>query len=222
MATWLSHLRIAENLIKKYDLDDEAFIIGNIAPDSGVPNEDWSAFNPPKEVTHWIKYVNDIPTIMSEEFFNKYITLPDIKMDKERFSFLLGYYVHLLTDWEWDKRYKAKRKSDKDFDQRLNEDLNFIWEVKKDWYGLDFKYLRENKDSAFYHRFINIDKVKDYLEYFPNGAIERQVKYISSFYLENIQKEDEDRNFVYLTKAEMDVFMEEATKYIDNIIVEKL
>lgn len=179
MATWLSHLRIAENLIKKYDFSEEkAFVIGNIAPDSGVPNKDWSAFNPPKEVTHWIKYINDIPTIMSEEFFNKYVTVIDIKMDKERFSFLLGYYVHLLTDWEWDKRYKAKRKSDRDFDQRLNEDPNFIWE--------------------------------------------RQVKYITSFYLENIQKEDEDRNFVYLSKTEMDDFVEEATKFIDDILVEKL
>lgn len=70
MATWIAHLRIAENLIKKYDFEKKPFIIGNIAPDSGVPNEDWSKFDPPKEVTHWQgnKTINDIINIKSEVF----------------------------------------------------------------------------------------------------------------------------------------------------------
>ena len=219
MATWIAHLRIAENLSKKYDFEEEAFVVGNIGPDSGVPNEDWSRFDPPKEETHWIETENGI--VKSEEFYKKYLDKPDIKSDKNRYSFLLGYYFHLLSDIEWDKMDKAKRKINNALDQRLKEDPKFIWEVKKDWYGLDFLYLQENKKSIFFNRFMKIDKVEDYLDYFPNGAFTRQVKYITSFYLENIAKEDDNRKFIYLTKEEMNSFVNKTTDIISGIIREK-
>jgi len=56
MGTWISHLRIAEQLLTAMpQLDEVAFIYGNLAPDSGLPNADWSAFDPPKEVTHFLR-----------------------------------------------------------------------------------------------------------------------------------------------------------------------
>lgn len=222
MATWVTHLRIAENLLKKYDLDEKAFVVGNIAPDSGVPNEDWSEFDPPKEITHWIENINGIATIKSKDFFQKYINKKDIKKDRERYSFLLGYYFHLLIDMEWDKKYREMRKFNSDIDKQLLEDPKFIWEIKKDWYGLDFIYLKENKSSIFYTIFKKINKVEDYLNYFPRGAFERQVKYITSFYLENIEKENENREFIYLSKSEMDDFVNNTTDKIDELIREEI
>lgn len=54
MASWMVHLRIADELLQNLkQIDETAFIIGNMAPDSGVPNEDWSKFNPPYDVTHF-------------------------------------------------------------------------------------------------------------------------------------------------------------------------
>ena len=54
MASWMVHLRSAERLYENIgDLDKTAFILGNIAPDSGVPNEDWTVFTPPGTVTHF-------------------------------------------------------------------------------------------------------------------------------------------------------------------------
>ena len=48
------HLRIADILLKEPgELDETAFVMGNIAPDSGVPNEDWSRFTPPKAISHF-------------------------------------------------------------------------------------------------------------------------------------------------------------------------
>jgi len=45
MATWIAHLRIAENILNKgYNFEPKAFVVGNIGPDSGVPNEDWSSW----------------------------------------------------------------------------------------------------------------------------------------------------------------------------------
>ncbi len=56
MGTWIGHLRIAENLLAVLPhLDEVAFAFGSLAPDSGVPNEDWSQFDPPKEVTHFLR-----------------------------------------------------------------------------------------------------------------------------------------------------------------------
>ena len=54
MASWMVHLRIADILLDRIEgLDMNAFVLGNIAPDSGVPNEDWSVFTPPGNVTHF-------------------------------------------------------------------------------------------------------------------------------------------------------------------------
>jgi hypothetical protein len=40
MATWIAHLRLAENLLERIPgLDEAQFAIGNVAPDSGIPDE---------------------------------------------------------------------------------------------------------------------------------------------------------------------------------------
>ena len=55
MGTWIAHLRIAENLLPYFSgMDEVAFTYGNLAPDSGLPNADWTVFDPPKEVTHFL------------------------------------------------------------------------------------------------------------------------------------------------------------------------
>lgn len=43
MASWMVHLRIADAFLDKLEnIDETAFVMGNIAPDSGVPNEYWT------------------------------------------------------------------------------------------------------------------------------------------------------------------------------------
>lgn len=54
MASWMVHLRIADKLMDLIsNLSYTEFVIGNIAPDSGVPNEDWSIFTPSTEISHF-------------------------------------------------------------------------------------------------------------------------------------------------------------------------
>jgi len=54
MATWFTHMRIAEHFMNIDDhLNCVDFLVGNIAPDCGVPNENWSKFTPDKNITHW-------------------------------------------------------------------------------------------------------------------------------------------------------------------------
>ena len=40
----------------------------------------------------------------------------------------------------------------------LVSDEQFIWEIKKDWYGLDILYLREHPESIFYTDFVALYK----------------------------------------------------------------
>lgn len=55
MATWGTHLRIADTLFDMgLKLDEVGFCVGSIGPDCNIENEDWSAFIPSREVTHWI------------------------------------------------------------------------------------------------------------------------------------------------------------------------
>ena len=56
MASWLIHLRIADKLLDEIPgLSPTEFVVGNIAPDSGVPNEDWTSFTPSTTVSHYRK-----------------------------------------------------------------------------------------------------------------------------------------------------------------------
>lgn len=100
MGTWICHLRLAENLLSRIpSLDPHAFAIGNIAPDSGIPDENWQTFNPPKHITH---FGNEDETwgIADLDFYRQYLmdVSPD---DGVRYSFLLGYFFHLVTDNLW-------------------------------------------------------------------------------------------------------------------------
>jgi hypothetical protein len=55
MGSWISHLRIAEIILQSYPgLDVTNFTFGNLAPDSGMPNADWTQFDPPKELSHFL------------------------------------------------------------------------------------------------------------------------------------------------------------------------
>lgn len=202
MATWIAHLRIAEAILNKgYDLETIPFAVGNIGPDSGVPNEDWSSFDPPKEITHWL---DDANKTNAKAFYDKYLNNPNLRQDKDLYSFLLGYYVHLLTDMEWSKLYSEKKKETL-YKVGLDKYPKFIWTIKKDWYGLDFLYLKNNPKSLFFTVFKDINEVPDYLDYFPKNAFELQVKYITTYYLG--ENEETKENFIYLNEKEMDDFI---------------
>lgn len=211
MATWIAHLRVSENILDRgFKFEPIPFVVGNIGPDSGVPNEDWSSFTPPKKITHWL---GSDKKINAHDFWDKYINNDIVKEDNDRYSFIIGYYVHLLTDIEWSKLYKEKKKETL-YKEELDKDPNFIWTIKKDWYGLDYLYLEKNIDSIFHKLFKNIKKVPDYLDYFPKGAFEKQVNYITEFYLGENSKTKE--NFIYLTEEEMNNFINSTTEKIEN------
>lgn len=210
-------MRIAEELNKKLNLNEEAFLVGNIGPDSGIPNENGTAFDPPKKVTHWLPDGGKGTECDAEGFFRKYIGNCNINLQEERNVFLLGYYTHLITDIAWAIMHREIKKNNQEYAYRIKNEPDFIWKVvKKDWYGLDFKYLRDNETNIFNRVFLNIEAVPDYLYYFPENALTISVKNICEFY--TTEEDNYNKEFVYLKEDQMNKFVEDTVKYILNVL----
>ena len=60
MASWMVHLRVADLLLSRLEgITETEFIVGNIAPDSGVPNENWTAYTPSTKLSHFKSYLEN-------------------------------------------------------------------------------------------------------------------------------------------------------------------
>ena len=223
MATWMVHLRVAEKVLDKISgLDAGQFAIGNVAPDSGVPDEKWENFDPPKEVTHylvenpegpWFKF-EDL-RFLQEELLGK-VSLED---DPVKFSFLFGYFCHLATDNMWADRI-SRPMIEEHADEVEADRSGFIWEVKKDWYGLDFTYVRTHPDCLFWSTFLAAQYSTNYLSFFPEQAIPTQLEYIKTFYQRTDEKIEQSfrlEDNIYLNEAEMALFVDGAYRSLLRI-----
>ena len=219
MATWIVHLRVAQNLLAKIDgLDAEQFLIGNLGPDLNVQAEVWESFEPPGDVTHFRTTSEDEFWSSDLEYYRDYLAeLQWPGEDPQRFSFLMGYFVHLLTDNLWHQKVGAPTQVR--YVDQFDSDPDFIWEVKRDWYGLDFIYLRDHPDNGFWSPFIDSAYHHDYLDFFPPETIQEKLEYIKSFYQRRDDQIDAlfDRDFVFLSKDRMEVFITETTTRIYRI-----
>ena len=214
MATWIAHLRIAENLLERIPgLDPGQFAIGNIAPDAGLPDKKWKKFNPPPEVTHFKRSKSVHKDIADLDFYREYLAniRPD---DGLRYSYRLGYFFHLITDNLW--TVQVGKPTSERFADQFTADKSFIWEVKKDWYGLDHIYVRAHPDCLYWRVFLDARPAAAELDFLPPQVLPRQLKHIKAFY----QRDDDEiqammaRPMMYLPEEEMNRFVEDATERI--------
>ncbi|SFQ12730.1 Zinc dependent phospholipase C [Lachnospiraceae bacterium XBB1006] len=216
MASWMVHLRIADKLLDKIgNLNACAFILGNIAPDSGVPNEDWSVFTPSTNVSHFKSKVDGKDKIDIERFTREYFTKEQIEnYEKQEYSFFLGYYVHLLTDIAWGKMVKAGGMTRENAEKEKMPYRDFVNKNKDDWYDLDFLYLEEHPDFRAFRMYEEAEDVTNvFLETFPKDAFENRREYICGFYHSD-EHGELHREYRYLTKERVEQFVEEAAEEI--------
>ena len=218
MASWMVHLRIADRLLDKIPgLSPIDFIIGNLAPDSGVPNADWSAFSPPTKISHFKTTSNKADP---DAFAAKY-WMAEMRdaYDPRQYAFFLGYLTHLLTDVAWVEEiyYPSKVK----FAALLAaEPDNFIWKLKEDWYDLDFKYLRDHPGFRSFRAYLGaVGYPNTFMDEFSPDAFDNRRTYITDFYLQG--KDGLDREYPYLTEAEMDAFTERTAETILAVLQTK-
>jgi hypothetical protein len=220
MATWIVHLRIAENLLERIEgLDPAYFAIGNLAPDSGVPDENWEHFNPPPEVLHFKNSASDGWSLADLDFYRQYIDPHKANAsDTRRLSFLHGYFFHLVIDNLW--REQIVKPLQERYTAEFEKDKGFIWQVKRDWYGLDFEYVRTNPGCLFWRVFLQSQYEGEFLDFLPGEFIRQRMNYIKEFY----QRKDVEieewyirRPDQYLTKLEWEAFIERNTDRLEKI-----
>ncbi len=218
MATWVSHFRLAERVLNEgYDLHRAMFTLGNIAPDSGVLNEERTAYDPPKKITHW---EDDHYNTRPEDFYAAYI-VDRIFDDPAEYAFLLGYYCHLIADNIWMWQVFRPKKATPLWAEFLDADPVNTWELKKDWYGLDFLYLAENPQHIFFTDFVHLNTVPDYLDYFPAGAFQMRLDDTRKFYLGEPDW-DINRPYIYLNRPEWESYIQQAEEAILVALAEKM
>ena len=215
MASWMVHLRIADELLKSIsNVDETAFVMGNIAPDSGVPSEDWKEYHPPKSVSHFKTKSEDETFFDVDAFCRDYFN--DDLIDKyslKEFSFFLGYYVHLLTDVRWTESIYVDLLTS--HPKECAEDkYGLIWAAKGDWYDIDFLYLEQHpgfRAFSIYENAVDYDNV--FMDIFSKDAFENRRQYICGFYHSDNHGELH-RDYTYLTPEQADSFVRSTTKWI--------
>ena len=218
MASWMVHLRIADKLLDKIpNLCPIEFIVGNMAPDSGVPNDDWSKFSPPTSVSH---FKSGSEKAGPEAFAQKYFMPAQQEgYNDVQFSFYLGYLTHLITDALWSEQVARPC-----FQRHIGGEPPYrdpkVWEIKEDWYDLDYKYLRDHPGFRAFRVYLGAVGFQNrFMEEFSEDAFDNRRQYITDFYLQG--KENLDREYPYLTEAEMNRFVDGAVREIPDILHRK-
>jgi hypothetical protein len=184
MGTWITHLRIAETLLKYIpELDEVTFTFGNLSPDSGIPNADWTVFDPPKEVTHFLHKGEEEDFIHDLVYYQQYLSGVKPEDDIRLYSFRLGYFFHLICDILWAKRIVAATKLQ--FGGLLAKDRKqAVSLIKDDWYGLDQLYVLDHPRHIFWRVIMTEPYPPSYLPFVKNEALHYQYDHIRRFYSE--------------------------------------
>lgn len=215
MASWMIHFRVAQGIYKKLNLEHiEEFIMGNIAPDSGIPTADGKGFIPDATISHFRTIDNNgIKDVHEDLFIENYFTEEQRKnYDTKAYTFYFGYLTHLITDKLWASEivYKAKE----EFAELFDTDKALFWrKIKVDWYDLDFMYLKKNPQFEAFQIYKNMFPFLNcYLDFFAEDAIESRKQFIIEFYQKGVNSVTEHET--YLTVEALDQFVTYAVSEI--------
>lgn len=219
MTTWISHLRIASNLLARIPgLEAAQFALGNVGPDSGIPDENWEHFEPPKQVTHFLQDGGRSEDDIHDLTFYRLYLLGLDPADHGRFSYRLGYFVHLLTDILWARQ--VWRPTNDRFARELQEDkYRMVEEIKGDWYGLDFVHLRDHPEFFLWQAFLDAQPDSLDLDFLPRRAVDQQLAHIKRYYQNQPETHPDAfrRPYLYLSKLEMDEFVLDASDQLERV-----
>lgn len=190
-------------------------MLGNVAPDSGRPNPDWTSFDLPKTVTHYLRPGEDEGHIRDLSFYREFV-VPLEAGDTATFSFVLGYFTHLVSDNLW--MHLVGHGTGQAFAAEFAADRAATWgRVKDDWYGLDHKYLRDHPGNVFARVVVNAPNPPSPLPFLPSGALAHRLDDLRAFY-RTPEEFVLDRAYPYLSEASMDRAVEDSTRVLLTLL----
>ncbi len=149
MASMVIHLCVAKKINEKLKVDENDLFLGAIAPDIS------KCLGESKVVSHFQKTNDNIPIL--SDFLSKY---------KLNNNFLLGYYIHLYTDYIWFKYFLTNIASNNniklldgtiiDYDQE-----KFVELIYNDYTNLNIQLLTKyDIDDKLFYKSVTIPNVK--------------------------------------------------------------
>lgn len=233
MANWISHIMIADRLLKMgLSLDAQGLCIGSIAPDCNIENETWTSFTPPREVTHFMTGDSKL-TADHEGFFARHIAGKAFESETQR-AYLIGYYAHLFTDAACQRFIRDEQRVIASYARILQapalaekvRGLPETFDTLKQVFGkltvwgdiaaYEQRYILAHPDSM-YNRILRRTKdFPDYLGILPVGAISRKIPRMA--YEVTDAKETGMRFF---SEQEIDEFITDTANSIFHSVCEK-
>ena len=229
MASWITHLIIADEILKRIPtIDRRGFCVGSIAPDCNVENEDWTEFIPPKSVTHWMagprKRLSDADRFYGECIGNRWNEIGA----GEEYAFLLGYYAHLLTDAAYElmvrneKRVQAAwvRIRRDEILNRASAGMEETWdaikhlitrrEIKRSIMWYEAEYLQEHPDSGYLTELLPLKEFPSYLDYLEPGCIVRKIGVMGHI----PEKSGKEPEWIAISQEEYSAYIADTVKLI--------
>ena len=192
MPSWNIHLEVGKRLNKKLKLDNDLFMLGNILPDI---NNGYIVKGISKVLSHsYTHYTED----------NMYSYKNYLKENKLDNPLLIGYYIHLYTDFLFNN----------DFYNRINSDLEHD-KIRK---------MKQNDFKKFNNNFLNnkldidISKCIKYVNKMKRISITEKDLELVENYLNERKKEDLEYNFY--NEDELNDLLNRTVDKIYNEIIE--
>ena len=222
------HFRVADALLQTDALRElppeaqAAFIVGNVAPDSGTPLPG-GGYAPDKDTSHFMRRFEGVPTGQNPERCDPALLLdswllPSLEEgDPVAAAFFLGYLCHLVTDNAWvrDFVYPAKVRlahlrsvNGKETPEGI---ARFYAVLKQEWYDMDILYLRKHPSLPAYDTFLREPPmVNRFLPFFPPDVFARKREEIESFYRRGVA--DTEERELCANESEADRFITRITE----------
>jgi len=187
MASWITHLIIAEKLHEKFNFPSlKHFLVGNIAPDSGKVNYETGTYQPPAEISHFKdKHYGKIK-IRDLNFYREFILVNKTNNQKE-LSFFYGYYVHLVVDILWAYFIYLSQKSI--YEAEFDKNPKYGWILRGDWHTLAVDYIEDNPDWETWNIFQQSHYDLDCIAFYPPEFINEKLQIVKG----NFEKKDADK-----------------------------
>ena len=226
MPSWGIHLVTANEILKKIDIEDKnAFLIGNFIPDAErhVIN-DFSIFVP-YDITHFPELqevegkLDKLPNYIN--FFQKY-------SNKMNTPLVLGYLIHLLTDYYWNRtthlRYTIKDENGVCIALKLNNgsqiyaDKNIRRKLKHNDFYLFENFLTQTNSLEFpiYKENLNI-YIKDIEETkYTKSDFIKIVDFLNNKFI--IEKDKITDDYKLFTLEQLKKDFDDSIKFIINFL----
>ena len=232
MASWMIHFRVADALLAAGVLGDaprdveSAFVLGNIAPDSGVPHPSGVGYTPNKDTSHFMRVFDSAAGGLRDRcdphgYAEEWLIPATERRDAVAAAFHLGYISHLVTDNAWLTSVVLPAK-ERFAHLRLEGGVEtpeavarFYAFLKKDWYDMDFLYIKRHPDLPAYRLFLSAEDVENrYLPFFPVDAFAIKRREIEAFYRKGAAEVEE--RMMYMAEEETDGFVRAVSKDISR------